>query len=216
MYSWSLSVLENIMIETLASQSTVSSLAFLNRPFRLFEYVTCLLIMFFIFLISIFPLAIISPHSLRFSSFFLFYDTKIERNSGRKEENKKEKEGALPKMERHCQTGERRSRGDQKVEMVFLDWSGFRIPMWGPLPFCSWFSVSRLLIWSVWFGWLIEYWVVLSLAPERNFWLLFVEHWGICSCWSSIPLDGMHMWVKRYLFFNSYRNIKIDNVFKIF
>ena len=58
MNSWSLLELENMIIETLASHKTVSSWAFLNRPFLLLEYVTCRLVWFSILLIWIFPLAI--------------------------------------------------------------------------------------------------------------------------------------------------------------
>jgi len=47
-----------MIIETLASHKTVSSCAFLNKPFLLFEYVTCLFVWFSILLIWIFPLAI--------------------------------------------------------------------------------------------------------------------------------------------------------------
>jgi hypothetical protein len=68
-YSWSLPELENIIIETLASQRTVSSLAFLNKPFLLFEYVTCLFVAFSILLIWIFPLAISSSLSVPSFSF---------------------------------------------------------------------------------------------------------------------------------------------------
>ena len=57
MYSWSLPVLENIIIETLASQRTVSSLAFLKSPFLRLEYVTWRLVVFSILLIWIFPRA---------------------------------------------------------------------------------------------------------------------------------------------------------------
>ncbi|CAA6664352.1 unnamed protein product [Spirodela intermedia] len=44
---------------TSASQSMASSFAFLNRPLRRFEKVTCLAVLLSIFLILIFPLAML-------------------------------------------------------------------------------------------------------------------------------------------------------------
>jgi len=51
---------ENMINAMSISQRTDNSYAFLMRPFRLFEYVTCLLVGFSIFLISIFTLPILA------------------------------------------------------------------------------------------------------------------------------------------------------------
>jgi len=57
--SKSLPVFEKTITATSASQRMASSWAFLSNPALLFENVTCLLFVFSIFLISIFPLPII-------------------------------------------------------------------------------------------------------------------------------------------------------------
>ncbi len=59
--SKSFPVLEKTISATSASHSTASSCAFFNKPPRLLENVTCLLVAFSIFFISIFPLPICPP-----------------------------------------------------------------------------------------------------------------------------------------------------------